>query len=118
MTTIALSPSRGKPSAAPTLFLLVVLLLAASALSIHALQAHQVHALQVQKCMDDNGPIQVWQRANGYRANICEIEPGKFGIEIVDEHGEHVTSFVKDKMHCLEQVTKYLINRGYWRIVP
>jgi len=51
------------------------------------------------------------------QAEICQIEPGKFGIRIsTSDLKETITQFIKNKLTRVEQVERYLTNRGYIRI--
>ena len=79
---------------------------------------HGAAAIAVRFCLNNSGPIQRWHNPNtGRIANLCEIEPGKFGIQIVepDANGiqHEITAFVKDKFTRIEQVVRYLKNTGY-----
>lgn len=81
-------------------------------LSIHALERHGLKAELVKYCMQEKGPIQEWLQPNGRIARVCQLDNGKFGIEIVDQEGRNITAFIKNKMRSLEQVEQYLINKG------
>jgi hypothetical protein len=103
------------PSLKPfvTLALVVALVMAAAVLSVHAIMAHGQAALRVQECMNNRGSVQTWYNpTTGRHANVCEVEPGKFGID-VEENGNNVTAFIKEKLRTLEQVERYLRNCGY-----
>lgn len=97
--------------------LLVVLLaglaLMAITLSDHAVERHGADALLVRQCMNDRPPIETWfHPSTGRQASICQIDDGRFGIQI-EEAGREVTSFVKEKLRHIDQVRRYLVNRGY-----
>ncbi|RJR10010.1 hypothetical protein C4588_04275 [Candidatus Parcubacteria bacterium] len=81
-------------------------------LSLHALDRHGNEALMVKQCLDQKGPLQVWQQPNGRIAKICQLDNGKFGILIEDANGNNITAFVKNKSRTLQQVIQYLRNKG------
>ena len=86
----------------------------------HGELKHGTQALTVRQCIDQNGPLQVWQNpANGRQARICELAPGLFGIQIIENNNgkwQELTSFVKSKMDKISQVMQYLSNVGYQQI--
>jgi len=83
----------------------------------HGELKHGPAALTVRQCIDQNGPMQVWQNpANGRQARVCELAPGLFGVQIIEQVNgkwQELTSFAKSKMSCIDQVDKYLANVGY-----
>lgn len=81
-------------------------------LSFHAIEKHGDEAFLVRQCMEHRGAIQEWLQSNGRIARVCELADGRFGIEIVDQAGENVTAFIKNKLRTLEQVEQYLMNKG------
>jgi len=87
-------------------------------ISGHAIDRHGSAASIVQKCIDNGGSVQIWFNSDTNRkATICKIEEGKFGVKIHEilENGmeDPVTSFIKEKLKSLEQVMRYMRNRGY-----
>jgi len=84
----------------------------ANGLTIHALERHGDEALLVRQCLQRNGAIQEWLQPNGRIARICQLENGKFGVEIIDDQGRNITAFIKNKMRTLEQVEQYMRNKG------
>jgi hypothetical protein len=67
----------------------------------------------VNKCFDQYGAIRTFvNKTTGRVAEICQDGP-QFMIRIKDATGDLVTAFMKEKMRFIEQVTQYLINRGY-----
>ena len=75
----------------------------------HGELKHGTAALTVRQCIDQNGPLQVWQNPqSGSQARICELAPGLFGIQIIEKFQgkwQELTSFTKSKMNCIDQVT-------------
>lgn len=64
-------------------------------------------------CLTNNGALEVWYNPiSGRDALLCQISPKLFGI-MVTEGNREVTSFIKDKLSRLDQVYKYLENKGY-----
>ena len=80
----------------------------------HALERHGVEAVMAHNCINDGGTIQatVNRQADGHKAVVCEIA-GIFYVYVEDKCGNEVTSMCKNKMSRLDQVIKYLENRGY-----
>lgn len=64
----------------------------ANGLTIHALERHGDEALLVRQCIQRNGAIQEWLQPNGRIARVCQLENGKFGVEIIDEKGRNITA--------------------------
>ena len=91
-------------------------------LSDHPIERHGFTDTQlVRKCLNDNGPMQVWYNPTTDRhAMLCEVFPSLFGMQIVQQDADgfwhEITAFIKDKMRTLIQVEKYLKNAGYVRI--
>jgi hypothetical protein len=113
MTAIAVQQNRSGGGS----FLLVVLLLAfvmaAVVCGAHAVQRHGQDAVAVRECLDKHGQIELWfNPVTGRHARVCQIQDALFGVQITKGDRE-ITSFVKDKMRCLDQVRTYLANRGY-----
>lgn len=96
----------------PWLLLISLLFAVLYVLSEHAVERHGTEAEIVQACIEKNGAIQEWLQPNGRLARVCQLDDGKFGIEIVDEEGNNITAFIKNRMRTLEQVEQYLANKG------
>jgi hypothetical protein len=76
----------------------------------HAMERHGNDAITV--C--NQPPImQMTNLQTGRNAHICSMPDGKFGVKIVTKDGDTITAFVKEKMRTLEDVVRYLTNRGY-----
>lgn len=76
----------------------------------HAMERHGNDAVAV--C--NQPPImQLINPATDRQAHICSMPDGKFGVKIVAKDGDTVTAFVKEKMRTVEDVVRYLNNRGY-----
>ena len=100
------------PAGRAWLVVFALILLAAIALSAHALERHGSAAGAVRGCLDGNAPLETWSNPQtGRSALICNVGD-KFGLMIVED-GKEVTSFFKEKLKGLDQVRKYLLNRGY-----
>lgn len=103
-----------------TTFLLVIIFLClagsiamAVAPSIsHAVQKHGEDAIVARSCRHDPDFL-FYNDKTGRTAFVCAVLDGKFGIAVVDEAGEEVTAFIKNKMKSIEQVIQYLKNCGY-----
>lgn len=97
------------------LFLLFVLALAFAALvyGTHAVERHGSDATAVRRCLENGGGIENWFNPETNReATICQLQDGRYGIQI-HRFGREVTSFIKNKLRRLDQVQRYLSNRGY-----
>ncbi len=85
----------------------------------HAIEKHGLDTvMNVQYCLNQKGELQLWQKDNRF-ARLCELGNNLYGIEIVEKNGnvfEHITAFIKEKLHSLSQVENYLSNTGYIRI--
>lgn len=81
---------------------------------MHAVERHGDTALEIRKCLRDKGALQIWRLKNGRFAQVCEYEPGKYGIQIVEKvRGvwEEVTAF-RPYDGSWEKVLKYLLRKG------
>ena len=94
------------------LFLFLLAIAAGVMLSVaHAIEQHGVDGLNAYNCsIGSDNLIQRWQKPDGRQIYVCDVS-GKFGI-VVEENGDLVTAFVKDKFKLLEQVERYLRNCG------
>jgi len=106
------------PGTSSRLFVFILLCAVATVLlavlyGSHATEKHGDAAVMVRECIERGGEIERWLNPDTRReAVICEVKPGKYGIQI-QRFEREVTSFIKDKLRNLEQVRRYLINRGY-----
>jgi hypothetical protein len=76
----------------------------------HAMERHGDDAVAV--C--NQPPImQLINPTTDRQAHICSMPDGKFGVKIVAKDGDTITAFVKEKMRTVEDVVRYLNNRGY-----
>ncbi|RPJ39271.1 MAG: hypothetical protein EHM35_02760 [Planctomycetaceae bacterium] len=115
MTTASLSIGYSPSLPWKPLFLLVIVVLAALGLvyGTHAVEQHGVNALAVRACVENGGTLETWENPETFRqASICLLPDGRFGV-MIHRFGREVTSFVKDKLRSLDQVRRYLSNRGY-----
>lgn len=106
----AVAQSYRRQSAMPSLLMLAVL--AAIMFGIaHAIEKHGVDGLNAYNCsIGSDNLLQHWQKPDGRDVYVCDVN-GKFGI-VVEENGNPITAFIKDKFARLEQVERYLINSG------
>ena len=69
-------------------------------------------------CVNRGGTIiRMINPANNRRADICLLsgtpDMGNFGVNITTEDGQPVTTILKEKLHCVDQVVRWLANTGY-----
>ncbi len=93
------------------ILILIAFLIALAALSAHAIAKHGSDAVVASQCAE-RPELRMINPATGRIAMICMTEAG-WGIYIVGRDGGNVTSFIKEKMARLEQVVRYMRNRGY-----
>lgn len=80
----------------------------------HAFERHGEDALTVQSCLASKGALQRWYNPTTKRiALICQVEEDLYGLEILDEAGNEITAFLKNQLRRVEQVIRYMYNRGY-----
>ena len=81
----------------------------------HPVEKHgQAVVDQVDQCFGTRGTIdQMRNPITGRRADICQMENGLYAVEINESNGDNVTKFIKEKLRTLDQVRRYLTNRGY-----
>jgi len=122
MATLTLDyprPTTHRPRLLP---LLLILLAATIAISAHAITKHGEEAQRVHDCIQRGGSIQTWYNPYSDRyLELCELEPGLYGIQISVKHGfewRQVTSFIKNRLHRLDLVERYLENSGAYKIWP
>jgi len=86
----------------------------------HATDRHGFGAQDVRDCLNKNGTLQVWNRADGRHAFICQLGERMYGIQIAQKDGKgiwhEITSFIKEKLRTLADVEEYLTKAGYTRI--
>jgi hypothetical protein len=91
--------------------------------SAHAEVKHGDDARAVRHCLEQQDPLQVWvDAATGRVFNVCQLQDGRFGIQICDGTRE-CTSFIyrasKGLKVKLSQVENYLRNNvGAWKVGP
>jgi len=97
-------------------FLILAAILAAQLVipNGHALEKHGIAASDAAFCFSGGGELQLLANNpnNGRCASVAKMLE-KFYIRIQEANGDEVTMFCKDKFDCIEQVKRYLTNRGY-----
>lgn len=103
------------------LLLVVIFIVTAAALMVimmsvpsqHAIEKHGSDAwLAAQTCGSHNYSVKMFNPETSRVAFVCLTERG-WGVVIESLDGSNVTAFIKEKMKRIEQVVKYLQNRGY-----
>jgi len=115
MTSLAIVHQDRTTGPSPLFWLMLALvcalvLLATVAVS-HAVERHGNEALLARSCAQ-RPEAMFFNPTTGRTALVCLVE-GKFGIYVLDELGNEVTAFIKNKMQTFEQVEQYLKNAGY-----
>lgn len=105
-----------KPSNFLFLLLIMLMLFALFAIAVqtapHAIARHGDEALTARQCVER--PEYIFRNLlTGRFALVCMTDAQKFGLVIIDEAGQEITAFLKNKMTSFEQVVKYLSNSGY-----
>lgn len=76
-----------------------------------------VSNLRIDACFENNGSMMSFRNHDtGRRADLCKLPDGKFAVRISEDTGSGlrmVTQFIKEKMKDLNEVVRYLGNRGY-----
>ena len=77
-----------------------------------------VSNLRIDACFQNNGTMMSFRnRDTGRRADLCKLPDGKFAVRISEQSEggglRMVTQFIKEKMKDLNEVVRYLGNRGY-----
>jgi hypothetical protein len=114
MTTAEMHDSNPYQGVMLLLVAILILTLAAAAVAVlnHANLRHGNEAQLARGCTDQ--PLGMFfNPATGRTALVCLTEEGKFGIVVLNELGEEITAFVKNKMKLFSQVEQYLKNAGY-----
>lgn len=126
MAATTSSYSGGTP-APVKLFLIVALIAAAFAVwmvvdvtASHAAIKHATVAATVRQCMGDQhqNAREYFNPTTGRTAFMCQLPDGKFGLQIGykitgEDKLQEITTFVKEQLKRVEQVERYLANRGY-----
>jgi hypothetical protein len=76
----------------PIILLLALLAVAGAAVAVraspHALQKHGEDAAMIHRCLDDNGPSEIWRSASWRTPNkyfqVCQIGPDRWGFRIIE----------------------------------
>jgi putative hemolysin len=77
-----------------------------------------VASIRIDACFENNGSMMQFRNHDtGRRADLCKLPDGKFAVRISEQDGSGglrmVTQFIKDKMKDINEVVRYLGNRGY-----
>lgn len=79
----------------------------------HAFERHGIEANMARECSTGQHALTLFKNpVTGRIAYVCLID-GLWGMHILDEMGNEVTAFLKNKMKTFEQVLKYMRNSGY-----
>lgn len=116
MTATAIPyPSRLESRFPWTILVLAALVLAAVVYGVHAYERHGAIADQVRQCLENQGPVlQVQNPITGRIAKACPLD-GRFGIQILEQDGEHEVTSFKNKSKTIDQLLQYLRNAGYFQ---
>jgi hypothetical protein len=82
----------------------------------HPIERHGLETYEeITACIDGGGTItELVDPATQRKAKVCFLEScKKFGVKIEECNGDLVTTFKKDKMSFIDQILRYLANRGY-----
>lgn len=118
MATIALE-RRVRSNGPLTILILLILLASISGVVLKEHAEKHRFANDVRECLNgDSQNYHMFKNPETNRMALCvQLPSGKWGIQIIEEVDgvfEEVTSFIKNKMSKIEQVIKYLNNRGYY----
>jgi len=85
------------------------------AVSQHALEKHSYDAVVVDSCLENGaGYLGEFKRdSDGRILKVCQVDTESFGIKVQESNGNPVTDFIKEKLRRIDQVLKYVTNRGY-----
>ena len=124
MTTIAI-PQRSNPI--PVLAILAMAALALLSLGLanrarvvngeHSLAKHGAEAAAIHRCLDDNGPAELWAftswRRHDHYIQTCRLEDGRWGLRIIQRvkgaWQERTSFIVKDGSR--EKLVEYVTAR-------
>ena len=79
---------------------------------VHATAKHGMEAGMARQCSDGRKRFDFFNEETKRTAHVCDLD-GLWGIHILDEFGNEVTAFLKNKMKAFDQVLKYMRNSGY-----
>lgn len=111
MQSCAVYPAN--PNPAKPLFCIILIAMAGVILfSIaHATERHGDDAIAV--CNAD--PIKTLVNPVTKRsADVCQLPDGRLGVKVCGDDGCVITAFIKEKMKSVDDVLRYLANRGYY----
>ena len=77
----------------------------------HAYSKHGMDAYAAREC-SRRPELRFYNDYTRRTAYMCVVS-GFFGIHILDENGNEVTAFLKNKMKSVDQVINYMKNSGY-----
>jgi hypothetical protein len=109
---------------APIILLAVLIALAAGigvALSTHAVARHGSDARAIRKCIEQNGPQQVWRDREDNFFKLCVLpEDGRIGVQIVKRAAENSSRWVEKTAYVkgngsYETVMRWLNRMGATR---
>ena len=83
----------------------------ASTTTYHATQKHGLDASMAREC-SSRPELKFYNDHTRRTAYMCVVS-GFFGIHIIDDRGEEVTAFLKNRMKTVDQVVQYMKNSGY-----
>lgn len=85
------------------------------AVSQHALEKHSYDAVIVDSCLQNGaGYLGTFKRGfDGRILKVCQVDTDKFGVKVQEGNGDPVTDFIKEKLKRIDQVIRYVMNRGY-----
>jgi putative hemolysin len=89
---------------------LAVLLAAVGlAYSTHAVAQHGSEARAIRKCIEQNGPAQVWRDREGNFFKLCVLPDQRWGAQIIKRSAEDPSKWVEK--------TAYVKGNGTWQTV-
>lgn len=91
----------------------------------HAVAQHSTEALAVRECLNNGGMFAIWQKPDGRFVRLCQLEDGKFGMQICQADYDpskscfhEITSYIKNKFTGLDQLLRYLKKMGATQVWP
>jgi hypothetical protein len=104
------------------ILILACVLCAAVIYGIHALEQHGADAQAVRRCMDERGPLAIWQQPDGCTThNLVTLDDGRTGdqIRIEAQNGKEYekTSFIPRNGN-LERIIEWLVKKGCTQCAP
>lgn len=79
---------------------------------LHADMRHGAEAQIARQCAD-RPELRFVNPYNNRTALVCLTKAERYGVVIINERGEEITAFLKNKLERVEQVIRYMRNRGY-----